>query len=63
MLIIYDRRQLKTGHYQVTNLSIEEPSIPDHKPVKILTKFEGDGDPGYLNTCCMFLLASYYCNC
>ncbi|XAO26240.1 hypothetical protein I312_105074 [Cryptococcus bacillisporus CA1280] len=47
--------QLKTGHYQVTNLSIEEPSTPDHQPVKILTKFEGDGDPGYLNTC--YLLA------
>ncbi|AAW44773.1 conserved hypothetical protein [Cryptococcus deneoformans JEC21] len=47
--------QLKAGHYQVTNLSTEESSAPDHKPVKILTRFDGEGDPGYLNTC--YLLA------
>ncbi|OXG15298.1 saccharopine dehydrogenase [Cryptococcus neoformans Tu401-1] len=47
--------QLKSGHYQVTNISTEESSAPGHKPVKILTKFDGEGDPGYLNTC--YLLA------
>lgn len=41
-------RKLKKGWLKVTNFSQAngDPSV------EVKTVFEGEGDPGYLNTCC-----------
>ncbi|KAK8853397.1 hypothetical protein IAR55_004103 [Kwoniella newhampshirensis] len=46
--------ELEKGHYTVTNVSTSKP-LPFGETVQVVTKFEGDGDPGYLNTCYMLV--------
>jgi hypothetical protein len=44
---------MEKGWYRVTNISRS-----DSPAVVIKTTFEGQGDPGYINTCCERLLSS-----
>ncbi len=41
-------RELKKGSCKVTNISVSDTN----PPIEVVTTWEGEGDPGYLNTCC-----------
>jgi hypothetical protein len=45
---------MEKGWYRVTNISRS-----DSPAVEIKTTFEGQGDPGYINTCCERLLSNF----
>jgi hypothetical protein len=41
-------RKLKQGSLKITNISVSDTT----PPIEVLTIVNGEGDPGYLNTCC-----------
>ncbi|WVQ75602.1 hypothetical protein IAR50_005230 [Cryptococcus sp. DSM 104548] len=42
--------KLHAGSFQLTNISTSRPASTNGKVVRVLTKFNGQGDPGYLST-------------
>ncbi|ODN77520.1 hypothetical protein L202_04692 [Cryptococcus amylolentus CBS 6039] len=42
--------KLHAGYFKLTNISTSRPTSTDGKVVQVLTKFNGQGDPGYLST-------------